>query len=211
MLSLKGHVNPKLFYYDSFSSPSCVRSVSCLKVTRLSTKICTECSALRRNPKFLVTLKSKKKKRNQLFTNDKYCSHQMLCSRLKKYRGSIYKLRLDNHILSKKVVSLRKVKTTLSDVMAEATCRSDQKSIYYNLKRAYNKGYLNDKKHILSFMTDISANIRRRSNGKRYTAAMKDFYAWIRIKGGPRMIRFLQDNLDGPGTFYAKSNGVSVL
>ena len=92
-----------------------------------------------------------------------------------------------------------KKKEPLSAVMAESTCRADQKSIYYNLRRAYDKGLLSSKRQVLSFITDISANIRRKTSGKRYSLAMKDFYSWLQIKGGPCIIKFMQDNLDGPG------------
>ena len=101
--------------------------------------------------------------------------------------------------MHKKLKVLTKVKETLSSVMAEATVRQDQQSLFYNLKVAQQKGYLRDKKTVLSFLTDISSNIRRKANGKRYTEALKDFYSWIRIKGGPRVVKFMQENLDGPG------------
>ena len=56
--------------------------------------------------------------------------------------------------------------------MAESTCRADQKSIYYNLRRAYDKGLLSSKRQVLSFITEISAYIRRKTSGKLYSLAM---------------------------------------
>lgn len=197
--SLKGHINPKLYFYDNFFSQGCVRSVKCIRLTTDKSLICCECRVLRKSKLLLATLRSKAKNKRQKFTNDNYCSNTTLCARLRQKRFTINRLRLSNHTLSKKVVSLSKTKETLSAVMAESTCRADQKSIYYNLRRAYDKGLLSSKRQVLSFITDISANIRRKTSGKRYSLAMKDFYSWLRIKGGPRIIKFMQDNLDGPG------------
>ena len=82
--------------------------------------------------------------------------------------------------------------------MAKATVRQDQQSLFYNLKVSQQNRYLRDKKTVLPSLTDISSNIRRKANGKRYTEALKNFYSWIRIKGGPRVVKSMQKNLDGP-------------
>ena len=197
--SLRGYHNPTLFHFDEYFKRGCVRSTKCLRVTMSPTNICTKCRQLRKDKLFVSTLRRKAAHKRQDFTNDRFCSQSLLCQRLKKLRSKNGDLKLSNFTLSKKVVSLSKIKRTLSSVMAEAVCRKDQKSIYHNMTRAFKKGYFDNKRQVLSFITDISANLHRKTRGKRYTDSLKDLYTWLRIKGGPRVIRFLQDNMDGPG------------
>lgn len=200
--NLEGYLNRNLFIYDEFFEKPCVRSVHCNRITLSEKGICAQCLKLKKNPQFLLMLRRKSKNRDQRYTNDRYCSNKVLCSRLKHLRTKVASFKFSELVLQKKVKTLTKLKETLSSVMAEATVRNDQQSIHYNLKVALKKGYLRDKQTVMSFLTDISANIRRKANGKRYTDALKDFYTWIRIKGGPRVIKFMQDNLDGPGRYF---------
>ena len=197
--NLAGYLNRKLFYYDEFYDPPCVRSVKCTRLTVSEKGVCAQCQHLKKDKHFLLMLRRKSRNKDQRFTNDNYCSHKTLCARLKRLRSRVSTYKFSELVMHKKLKVLTKVKETLSSVMAEATVRQDQQSLFYNLKVAQQKGYLRDKKTVLSFLTDISSNIRRKANGKRYTEALKDFYSWIRIKGGPRVVKFMQENLDGPG------------
>ena len=65
-----------------------------------------------------------------------------------------------------------KKKETFSAVLAESTCRADQKSRYDNLRRAYDKGLWSSKRQVRSFITEITAYMRRKTSGKRYSLAM---------------------------------------
>ena len=69
------------------------------------------------------------------------------------------------------------------------------------MTRAFKKGYFDNKRQVLSFITDIKANLHRKTRGKCFTDSLNDLYTWMRIKGGPLVIRFLQDNMDGPGNY----------
>ena len=77
-----------------------------------------------------------------------------------------------------------------SSMLADATMRSDKKSVIYHTKAAYTKGYLNDKHQTVSFLSDITANLSRKTHGKRYTTALEDLYKWLRIKGGAQDNQF---------------------
>lgn len=189
--------NPRIFYSDKYSDHA-VRSVKCNRITTSAIKICPNCQCLSKNQSFLMTLWRSALGHNQLKTNDRYASRPILLRRLQSARNINFRLRLSNHSLAKKALSLTIYKTTIAEVMAEATKRADQKSIVYNLKVAHRRGLLASKPQVLSFITDISANLKRSTTGKRYSQAMKDLFSWIQIKGGPRMVKFLEDNLDGP-------------
>ena len=62
---------------------------------------------------------------------------------------------------------------------------------------------------MLKFFQDVSHNLARKSSGKRYSDAVKDLYTWLRIKGGPRIVKMLAMNFDGPGGF--KLHNCSVI
>ena len=65
-----------------------------------------------------------------------------MCARLKRLRSRVSTYKFSELVMHKKLKVLTKVKETLSSVMAEATVRQDQQSLFYNLKVAQQKGYL---------------------------------------------------------------------
>lgn len=110
--TLHGHQNPSLYYYDRFYKEDCIRSIDCRRITQSTTSVCLEGRHLKKNKLFLMALNRKKAMATQLFTNDKYSSYSLLCRRLKRLRLKNYNLKLANHTITKKVVSLTKVNQT---------------------------------------------------------------------------------------------------
>lgn len=50
----------------------------------------------------------------------------------------------------------------------------------------------------MNILDTASKNLRKKKNGKRYSATTKDSYEVFLKMGGPRLCDFVAQNLDGP-------------
>ena len=148
---------------------------------------------------FRKVLHRSKQNRIKKFTNDKYLTHSLLLARTAKLRREVHQYKKQYTILKTDFSSLKRGKARLSSIIAESTARDDCRAVTFNLRLAYRKGYLTDKKRVLEFSGNVTANLRRKNTGKRYNDVSTKFYESLIIMGGPRIVKFVADNLQGPG------------
>mgnify|MGYP001795138430 FL=1 len=197
---LLGKENPKYYYTDAYATTGpCIRSVTCTRLITEDMKLCTACKTLQKSDQFVHTLKRSSQNKTQNFTNDKYLSRRHLLSRIKKLRKQYAWSHKKVMILHTSFNEVKRQKTKLSHLIAEATTREDTKSIVYNLRNAYKKGYLSDKSTVLQLVRNVTANLNRKGHGKRYDSLTEQFYEALLIIGGPRVAKFVADNMNGPG------------
>ena len=159
-----------------------------------------------RDDKFQHTLKRAQVSANkqQKFTNDAYLPRPALLARVKGLRIEMRLKKKNNIFLQTSYNELKRAKTRLSSILSECTARKDTKAIIYNLRCAYEKGYLSDKDNVLSLIQNVTANLQKKNHGKRYEKISKNFYEALMLIGGPRVTRCVADNMNGPGelSFY---------
>lgn len=195
-----GKQNPALYCYDAFSPDGpCIRSTQCKRITQQSSRNCGRCRQLLKNKLFRKVLRRSKQNRIKKFTNDKYLTHSLLLARTAKLRREVHQYKKQYTILKTDFLSLKRGKARLSSIIAESTARDDCRAVTFNLRLAYRKGYLTDKKRVLEFIGNVTANLRRKNTGKRYNDVSTKFYESLIIMGGPRIAKFVADNLQGPG------------
>ena len=168
---LFGKENPSLYFYDAYCpSGATIRSINCSRKCHSPTNICQECQAMLRDDKFQHTLKRAQVSANkqQKFTNDAYLPRPALLARVKGLRIEMRLKKKNNMFLQTSYNELKRAKTRLSSILSECTARKDTKAIIYNLRCAYEKGYLSDKDNVLSLIQNVTANLQKKNHGKRY-------------------------------------------
>ena len=165
-----------------------IRSVHCIRDKAIRNNSCSECLKLLTAKSFkarvrrMNTGKSLSKHRS----NNKYLPAASKIKKLNSLRSQNNTLRLHTHRLAMLLSRTKTRKRKLAVKLSEMAQRGDVSAIIENLNRSYEKGCLNGKSLVLKFMRDITENLRRKANGKRYNEASKNMYEALSIIGGPR-------------------------
>lgn len=68
----------------------------------------------------------------------------------------------------------------------------------YKLSKAGQEGKFTDKHVLLDTLNTVANNLNVKARGKRFKASVKHFYKTILILGGPRLARFVAQNVHDP-------------
>lgn len=110
----------------------------------------------------------------------------------------IRRLKKEIWFIRTKVAALSVKVRSLQESTFEAMERGDVRKFCYDIVNAHKFGLFEGKNALWNFLTDISQNIARVGQGKRYSKTTKDLFEAIKLWGGTRLHNFLSLNLEGP-------------
>lgn len=91
--------------------------------------------------------------------------------------------------------------TSLKEKLFKFTERKDVFRFCKDVYEAHKQGKMQGKDAVWDFVKDIFHNLMHPKVGKRYRTSTKYLFEMIKLRGGPRLHRFISLNLDGPSIF----------
>ena len=108
---------------------------------------------------------------------------------------------LSDHLFLRKstAVRLKIRRELLKEKLSKYASTGDMKAVAHKLVVAANDGKLKKKQVLSDMLQTVAHNLHRQPKGRRYNKSVQEFYEVLLILGGPRLARFVAENLDGPG------------
>ena len=193
------------------------RSYKCNLETVNENEICSECASVTKMKSFKKRLKLRLsyngEKRGDTIRFD-YLSHQELLIKARHQSKTISNLNDELFLTKSTAARLRIRKKALAEKLAQFASTGDMKAVAHKLVTAANEGKLRKKNVLSGMIQTVAKNLHRQPQGRRFETSVQEFYEVILILGGPRLARFVAENLDGPGinTIYhwRQTNSLSL-
>ena len=181
-----------------------IRSPKCHRITSAEDSMCYQCKQVPTLRKFrrMVIRHSSKPSRH---TRDGYLTKTEQKNKLTRLEPLVDTSQFNEVRIKKDIKQIRQRKVKMTDVFKESVNSADVLSIVSNLKLADDQGLLDKKENVITFLRTITENLKKSPKGKRYDEFTKELYHCLSVIGGPRIVRFIAENLSGPadGTIRA--------
>ena len=174
-----------------------IRSPKCTRMTVAEDSICCECRKVPYIRSFRARV-VRYKEQPALQTRDDCMTKMQQRKKLSHLETLMDKAQFKEVQMRKTIKRIEQRKVKVTDLFEESINRADVLGIVSNLKLANDKGMLDEKSKLLSFLKTLTANLSRSSKGKRYDEFTKELYYCLSVIGGPRIVKFVSANLSGP-------------